>query len=89
MEDTVKITEAKYLKHDGWKYVWIFDQSSCYTAMADDALDVAEMNVNAGGKQAIMRETVWTGKVKKMVFNIGVLKRMKAIYKNVESTQST
>ena len=33
-----------------WRSVWVFDHSSCYAAMADDALDVNTMNVKAGGK---------------------------------------
>ena len=30
--------------------------------MADDALDVNAMNVKPGGKQRIMRDTIWNGK---------------------------
>ena len=33
------------------KIVWIFDHSSCHTAMPEDALIVSRMNVNPGGKQ--------------------------------------
>ena len=36
--------------------------------MADDALDVSKMNVKPGGKQRIMRDTIWNGKVWKMYF---------------------
>ena len=32
-------------------------------AMADDALDVNKMNVKPGGKQRIMRDTTWNGKM--------------------------
>lgn len=31
--------------------------------MADDALDVNKMNVNPGGKQTVMRDTVWQDRV--------------------------
>ena len=34
--------------------------------MADDALDVAKMNVKPGWKQPIMHDTVWNGKRWKM-----------------------
>ena len=42
--------------------VWVFDHSSCHAAMADDALDVNAMNVKPGGKQRIMKDTIWNGK---------------------------
>ena len=79
LHEAIKIAEVKYPKSDGWKYVWIFDQSSCHTAMADDALDASKMNVNPGGKQPVMRDTMWAGKVQKMVFNLGIPKGMKAV----------
>ena len=62
LEIAVKICEYKYPKADGWIWILIFDQSSCHTAMAEDALDVSRMNVGPGGKQARLRETVWVGK---------------------------
>ena len=55
----VGIAEVKYPKEDGWRHYWVFDQSSCHKAMADDALDASRMNVNPGGKQPLMRDTVW------------------------------
>ena len=61
LEAAVKIAEIKYPKADGWKWVWIFNQSSCHTAMAQDALDVPKMNVGPGGKQSKMHDTVWVG----------------------------
>ena len=36
--------------------------------MVDDALDVNKMNVKPGGKQRIMRDTTWNGKVWKMYY---------------------
>ena len=48
--------------------MWVFDHSSCHAAMADDAFDVNKMNVRPGGKQRIMRETTWNGKVWKMYY---------------------
>ena len=79
LEVAVKICEYKYPKADGWRWIWVFDQSSCHTAMAENALDVSKMNVGPGGKQARMRDTVWAGKLQKMCFNIGVPKGMKII----------
>ena len=57
MEKAVEIAEVKYPKSSGWRYVWVFDHSSCLAAMADDTLDVNHMNVKPGGKQRIMRDT--------------------------------
>ena len=79
LEEAVKICEYKYPKADGWRWIWIFDQSSCHTAMAEDALDVSRMNVGPGGKQPKMRDTVWAGKPQKMCFVIGVPKGMKIV----------
>ena len=75
----MKIAEIKYPKADGWKWVWIFDQSSCHTAMAEDALNVMKMNVGPGGKQPKMHDTVWAGEVQKMCYNLGITKGMKKV----------
>lgn len=76
MKHAVVIANVHYPKEEGWKVVWVFDQSSCHKAMASDALDAAKMNVNPGGKQP---DTVWGGKPQKMCFNLGVPKGMKQV----------
>ena len=81
LEEAVSIADIKYPKEEGWKVVWVFDQSSCHKAMAADALDASKMNVNPGGKQPKMHETVWAGKPQKMSFNLGVPKGMKQVLK--------
>ena len=43
-ERAASIAELKYSKSAGWRHVYVFDHSSCQ-AMADDALDVNQMNV--------------------------------------------
>ena len=68
MEKAMEIAEIKYPKEEGWRHVWVFDHSSCHAAMADDALDVSKMNVRPGGKQRIMRDTVWNGRAWKLYF---------------------
>ena len=78
MEMAVKIAEIKYPKNDGWRLVWIFDHSSCHGAMAEDALDVAKMNVRPGGMQRVMRDGFWNGKPFPMNRN-GVLKGLKMV----------
>ena len=67
IKEAVKIVKIKYPRTEGWRVVWIFDHSSCHAAMADDALDVSKMNVNPGGKQRVMRDGWWGGKVQRMV----------------------
>ena len=61
LEVAVKLCEYKYPKADGWSCIWVFDRSSCHTAMAEDALDVSRMNVRPGGKQPRMHDTEWAG----------------------------
>jgi len=63
MKKAVAIAEFKY---PGWRLVWVFDHSSCQSAMADDALDVNHMNVKPGGKQRLMRDTQYDGKTQKI-----------------------
>ena len=63
MKRAIEIAEIKYPKEGGWRHVWVFDHSSCHAAMADDALDVNKMNVRPGGKQRIMHDTVWDGRI--------------------------
>ena len=62
MEVAIKIADVKYPKSDGWNVIWVFDQSSCHKAMAEDALDASKMNVKPGGQQPKMRNTVWRGR---------------------------
>ena len=54
--------------------MWIFDHSSCHAAMADDSFDVNKMNINPGGKQRVMRDGFWDGKVQKMNYAIVIPK---------------
>ena len=77
MKSAVEMAEVKYPKDEGWRHVWVFDHSSCHAAMADDALDANKMNVNPGGKQRKMRETVWGGMVQSMNDHRGVPKGMR------------
>jgi hypothetical protein len=81
MKSAVEMAEVKYPKDDGWRHVWVFDHSSCHAAMADDALDAKKMNVNPGGKQRKMRDTVWGGMVQSMNDHRGVPKGMRQVLK--------
>ena len=57
----VEIAEAKYPKEQGYRLFWIFDQSSCHTAYAEDALNANKMNAHPGGQQPLMHDTMWKG----------------------------
>lgn len=79
MKGAVEMAELKYPKEEGWRHVWVFDHSSCHAAMADDALDASKMNVNPGGKQRKMRDTIWRGMAQSMNDSRGVPKGMRQV----------
>ena len=79
MEIAVAIAEFKYPKEAGYRLYWVFDQSSCHTAFSDDALNPSRMNMNPGGRQPKMRDTVYRGKLQRMVFEDGTPKGAKRV----------
>ena len=70
VERAEKIAKIKY-PGDSHSLIWIFDQSSGHRAFKEDSLNVNRMNVNPGGAQPIMRDTLWSGKVQRMVLPEG------------------
>ena len=66
----VEIAEAKYPKEQGYRLFWIFDQSSCHTAYAEDALNANKMNARPGGQQPLMHDTMWKGKLQSLTKQI-------------------
>ena len=62
MDNAIKIASIKYPKEDGFQVFWIFDQSGCHMAFAEDALNVNRMNAKEGGKQPCMHDTIFKGK---------------------------
>ena len=72
------IAEIKY-PEETHNIVFLFDQSSGHTAYNDDSLQVSRMNVNPGGSQPAMRDTMYDGRVQKMVYADGIPKRMKQV----------
>ena len=78
IENAVKIAEYKY-PFDYFTQVWLFDQSSGHTAFREDALNLSKMNVGPGGAQPRMRDTLWNGKLQKMVLNDGRQKGMQLV----------
>lgn len=78
VKDVATIAMFKY-PSDEHTVIFIFDQSSCHCAFAEDALNVNRMNVRPGGMQPAMHDTMWSGRVQKMVNDNGVPKGMKQI----------
>ena len=74
VEQAITIAEIKYpaATHN---IVFLFDQSSGHTAYAN------RMNVNPGGSQTKLRDTMWNGCVQHMVQN-GVAKGMRKFLKS-------
>ena len=81
MEHGVRIADVKYPRNDGYRVMWLFDHSSCHNAYANNALNAAHMNAKPGGKQPCLKDTVWNGKVQRMVFNIGIPKGLIQVLK--------
>ena len=82
LKRAVEIAEIKYPKAAGWRCCWVFDNSSCHNAMADDTLNVNCMNVKPGGAQKQLRDTSYNGKNHTMYTIVGgqkVAKGMKRV----------
>lgn len=80
VKDAAKIAKYKY-PTDKHTIVFIFDQSSCHRAFAEDSLNAKVMNVKPGGAQPCMRDTYWPtpGHVQKLVDRNGIPKGMKKV----------
>ena len=88
MEIAVKVAEAKYPPRV-FKHVWIFDHSCGHTAFAPDALVASRLNKKPGGAQPAMRDTVWAGKVQKLVEPDGTPKGVAKIFEERGINTST
>ena len=53
----------------GKKAIFAFDNSSGHAAFAKDALVASRMNLNPGGAQPKMQDTVFAGETQRMVFS--------------------
>ena len=63
--DVIQLMEQLKLTADIFEFqfpdaigVWVFDCSSSHEALAPDALNINQMNINPGGQQRKMRDTV-------------------------------
>ena len=59
--------------------LFLFDNAPIHCKSSDDVLCAKHMNVRPGGKQPIMRETVFDGKVQQMVLPDGRPKGLKMV----------
>ena len=59
--------------------IFLFDNAPSHKKYPPDALNPSNMNVYPGGKQAIMRTTVWEGRQQEMVLPDGRAKGMKIV----------
>ena len=78
VEAAIKIAKVKYASYQ-YNVIWFFDHSSGHTAFAEDALNASRMNVRPGGKQPVMYDTIYNGKLQKMVLADGTPKGMKLV----------
>ena len=78
VKPALTIAEIKY-PASSHSIVFLFDQSSGHTAYAEDSLNTNRMNVNSGGSQPRMHDTIWDGKVQKMVDSKGTPKGMRQV----------
>ena len=72
----VDIFESKYPDAVG---MFVFDNAPSHRKKPDDCLNPEKMNVSDGGKQPVMRDTVWDGQVQKMTLEDGTQKGMKRV----------
>ena len=76
VDTAIDIFEAKFPNSQG---LFIFDNAPIHKKYPDDALNADRMNVRPGGKQPIMKDTVFNGEVQKMVTDAGLPKGMKLV----------
>ena len=76
VDKAIDIFEGKYPNHQA---VFLFDNAPCHRKCSDDSLNINRMNVNPGGKQPIMKDTIWNGQVQRLVTEDGIPKGMKLV----------
>lgn len=76
VDEAIDIFEAKYPTYQG---LFVFDNAPSHKKCPDDALRVENMNVRPGGKQSVMRNTVYNGIQQTMVLPDGRPKGLKIV----------
>ena len=72
----ITIFERKYPEAQG---LFIFDHAPSHMKRPEDALNAERMNVKDGGRQPFMKDTIWEGRVQRMVTSGGTQKGMKTV----------
>ncbi len=76
VDKTIQIFEQKYPNAQA---LFLFDNAPSHKKYADDMLVADRMNVRPGGKQPVMRDTVFNGQIQSMVLPDGQPKGMKLV----------
>ena len=76
VDKAVDVFEEKYPHAQA---LFMFDNAPSHCKCPDDALNADHMNVFPGGKQPVMRDSIWNGKVQKMVLPDGRPKGMRLV----------
>lgn len=76
VDSALNIFQAKYPDVQG---LFLFDNAACHKKCPHDALKVENMNVRPGGKQPVMRDTIFNGEVQMMVLPDGRSKGLKLV----------
>lgn len=76
VERAIDIFESR---HPDAQALFLFDNAPSHKKCAEDALNADKMNVRPGGKQPLLRDTIFDGQVQKMVMDDGRAKGMKIV----------
>ena len=76
VDTALDVFERKYPNARG---VFLFDNAPCHKKCPPDGLNAEHMKVKPGGKQSVVCDTVWEGKVQWMVFPDGTPKGKKCV----------
>ena len=77
VDKTIKIFEEIYPEAQA---LFLFDNAPSHKKIADNVPNADKMNVGPGGKQPVMRDTVWgEGNVQKLVLDDGTPKGLKLV----------
>ena len=66
-------------RHPDAQALFLFDNAPSHKKCAEDALNTDKMNVRPGGKQPLLRDTSFGGKIQKMILEDGRAKGMKIV----------
>lgn len=76
VDSALQIFQRKFPRLTG---IFLFDNAPSHKKYPPDGLNAASMNVYPGGKQPIMRDTIWNGETQQMVLRDGTAKGMKLV----------